>query len=178
MGRGFDSLIIHCELLSGRRSGGHSPIRPPAERTRQGNRGQRFDVGQDVASPAPQLPPTAGITHMLAPTPCLETNCHNHVTTQGRCQEHQRPWAGSTRKQRLPPDWATRRLIVLKRDNGVCHLCGGDGADTVDHVTQGDNHSLTNLAPVHDRTPPHCHRFKSSTEGHQAQQGNKTKRRH
>lgn len=114
----------------------------------------------------------------LAPTPCLEVGCHEHATHQGRCQTHQRPaWYGSTRKQRLPKDWTTRRLIVLKRDKGICYLCGQQGADTVDHIQQGDDHSLTNLAAVHDRVPPHCHRAKSSKEGLQAQQGNKVRRR-
>lgn len=115
---------------------------------------------------------------MLAPTPCLEPDCHNHTTFHGRCETHQRPWAGSTRKKRLPPDWQTRRLIVLKRDRGICYLCGADRADTVDHIKPGDDHSLENLAAVHDRTPPHCHRAKSSAEGNAAQAGNRTKRRH
>lgn len=114
----------------------------------------------------------------LAPTPCLEADCFEYATRQGRCQKHQRPWQGSTRKQRLPKDWPTRRLIVLRRDKGICHLCGQPGADTVDHIQPGDNHELTNLAPVHDRVPPHCHRYKSSAEGNQTQAGNRTKRRH
>jgi 5-methylcytosine-specific restriction endonuclease McrA len=114
----------------------------------------------------------------LAPTPCLETDCRDHATRYGRCEQHQRPaWFGSTRKQRLPKDWTTRRLVVLKRDKGVCYICGEPGADTIDHVIPGDDHSLHNLKAVHDKVAPHCHRTKSSTEGHQAKQGNKTKRR-
>lgn len=105
---------------------------------------------------------------MLAPTPCIETDCPDKTFKGGRCIQHQRPWAGSTRKSRLPSDWSTRRLIVLKRDNGICYLCGGAGADTVDHVEVGDNHSLSNLAAVHDHVAPHCHRSKSSKEGHEA----------
>jgi len=114
---------------------------------------------------------------MLAPTPCLERGCQNHVTKQGRCAEHQRPWQGSTRRERLPSDWGTRRLIVLRRDKGICYLCGGSGADTVDHIVPGDDHSLTNLAAVHDRIAPHCHRAKSSKEGQQAQAANRVRRR-
>lgn len=115
---------------------------------------------------------------VLAPTPCLEADCKDHAVRYGRCQTHQRPaWYGSTRKARLPKDWTTRRLIVLKRDKGICYVCGDPGADTVDHIVPGDNHELTNLAAIHDKTPPHCHRYKSSTEGHQAQAGTRTRRR-
>lgn len=78
-------------------------------------------------------------------------------------------WVGSTRKERLPIDWPELRRLVKARDGGICHLCGQPGADRVDHVVPGDDHSLANLAEVHDYAPPHCHRFKSSDEGHQAQ---------
>jgi 5-methylcytosine-specific restriction endonuclease McrA len=36
--------------------------------------------------------------------------------------------------QKYRPGWNRRRALVLKRDGGVCQLCGGDGADTVDHI--------------------------------------------
>ncbi len=116
---------------------------------------------------------------MLAPTPCLIAGCENKTTGPGgKCEEHKpKPWTGSTRKARLPRDWQARRIIVLRRDLGVCYLCGEPGADTVDHIKQGDNHDLSNLAPVHDRTPPYCHRYKSSAEGTAALRGGMTKRR-
>lgn len=115
---------------------------------------------------------------MRAPTPCLDAQCNETATYEGRCEKHQRPpWQGSWRKQTLPKDWNTRRLIVLRRDQGTCYLCGGEGADTVDHVIPGDNHSLENLKAVHDRTPPHCHRYKTTKEAHDAQRGMRTKRR-
>jgi len=111
---------------------------------------------------------------MKAPTPCLEPGCQDHTVNQGRCKTHQRkPWEGSTRKERLPKDWNTRRLIVMKREGGICHLCGKPGADTIDHLEAGDNHDLNNLAPVHDRTEPHCHRYKSSQEGHAARRASR-----
>jgi len=113
---------------------------------------------------------------VLAPTPCLE--CSNHATHRGRCNDHQVPWKGSTRRSRLPSDWNTRRLIVLKRDKGICYLCNGKDADAVDHLVPGDDHNLNNLKAVHDRVEPHCHRAKSSAEGNAAQQGNRIKRRH
>jgi 5-methylcytosine-specific restriction protein A len=78
-------------------------------------------------------------------------------------------WVGSTRAQRLPPGWSTRIVPrILARDRGVCYLCGYLGADTVDHVNPGDDHSDANLAAVHDANPPHCHRHKSAAEGNAA----------
>lgn len=77
-------------------------------------------------------------------------------------------WDGSTRKSRLPPNWPALRRFVMERDGAICHICRGPGADRVDHVVQGDDHSPENLAPVHDEVYPHCHRFKSSQEGNDA----------
>lgn len=77
-------------------------------------------------------------------------------------------WAGSTRSSRLPPGWAALRAKVMADHAGVCHLCGQPGADRVDHIVAGDDHSEANLAPVHDAVPPHCHRAKSSAEGNAA----------
>lgn len=114
---------------------------------------------------------------MLAPTPCSTAGCHQMVKAKGKCAEHQTHWQGTTRRERLPSDWSTRRLIVLKRDKGICYICGKAGADTVDHVLAGDDHSLSNLRPVHDRTPPHCHRFKTSREANAAKGGNRVRRR-
>lgn len=114
---------------------------------------------------------------MLAPTPCIEANCHAHATRQSRCDAHQKPWVGSTRKQRLPTDWRTRKLIVLNRDKRICYVCGEDGADAVDHVIAGDDHSLENLKAIHDHVAPHCHRYKSSREGHEAKAANRIKPR-
>ncbi|HEX5119827.1 MAG TPA: hypothetical protein VFW65_31970 [Pseudonocardiaceae bacterium] len=57
---------------------------------------------------------------------------------------------------------------ILARDRYLCHVCGGPGADAVDHVIPGDDHRDSNLAAIHDATPPHCHRYKSSAEGNTA----------
>lgn len=70
------------------------------------------------------------------------------------------PWETSTRKERLPPDWARRRQRIWIRDRGLCQmpapnggLCGAPARD-VDHRTPGDNHNETNLwclcGPHHD----------------------------
>ena len=114
---------------------------------------------------------------MLAPTPCAEPKCVALAVNRGKCLEHQVHWQGSTRAARLPKDWRTRREVVLRRDKGICYLCGQSGADTVDHIVPGDDHSLPNLASVHDRIAPHCHRLKSSNEGNEAIKNNRIKRR-
>ena len=87
-------------------------------------------------------------------------------------------WEGSTRRQRLPRNWASEIVPAVKaRDGDVCYLCGGHGADTVDHKVPGDDHSMANLGMVHDRNWPHCHRTKSSAEGHAARRYVSMKRR-
>lgn len=70
-------------------------------------------------------------------------------------------WETSDRRQRLPPDWNARRRRVLERDRGICHVCGLPGADQVDHVIAGDDHSDANLAAIH-AVP--CHRDKTTAE--------------
>ena len=98
-------------------------------------------------------------------TPCLESDCDNYAVYRGRCEEHYIPWQGSTRKDRLPKDWRTRRNAVLTRDKGVCYVCGGRGSDAVDHVVPGDDHSMSNLKAIHQDVEPYCHRTKSAMEG-------------
>ena len=69
-------------------------------------------------------------------------------------------WATSDRHSRLPDDWPIRVAAVKRRDKGRCQAthhaegCDGRGTD-VDHVRQGDDHSLDNLQllsrPCHER---------------------------
>ena len=101
-----------------------------------------------------------------APTPCLNPTCYEYTLPGASyCPQHiPPPFHTSTRKSRLPRDWKTRRTIVMKRHKGICHICGQPGADTIDHIIPNDDHSLDNLAPAHDRTPPHCHRYKTAQE--------------
>ncbi|MGI8614420.1 MAG: HNH endonuclease [Nocardioidaceae bacterium] len=52
----------------------------------------------------------------------------------------------------------------MREHGGVCHVCGGLGADEVDHlvpVAEGGGHDYSNLAPVH-ATP--CHKEKTRQE--------------
>lgn len=72
---------------------------------------------------------------------------------------------GAERLRRFPPDWRARKALVWRTKGSRCHLCGQTGADTIDHLDDPDDHRIENLAPVHDRRPPHCHRYKSSAQG-------------
>lgn len=106
----------------------------------------------------------------MSNAPCLDVNngrkCYRSVVKNGYCAEHQRPaFFGGSYKQ--SPDWANKKATVLRRDKGVCYLCGGIGADSVDHVkpkSQGGTDSLFNLKAVHDRVAPYCHQAKSQEE--------------
>lgn len=86
-------------------------------------------------------------------------------------------WADSNRRQHLPTDWDTRRRRILHRDRHICWICGQPGADAVDHITPGDNHTDTNLAAIHQDVAPYCHRTKSSKEGVMARQRRPTEKR-
>lgn len=78
-------------------------------------------------------------------------------------------WEGSTRRLRLPDDWAERRHYVMVRDGYRCQvpmpngICGWKATD-VDHIERGDNHDPTNLRAICQ----YHHRIKSSSEGGQA----------
>lgn len=108
---------------------------------------------------------------------CCERNCYSVAVDRGRCEEHKRePFYGNYRRERLPKDWAHRRRIILSRYDSVCHICGEPGADSVDHLESGDDHSLENLRPAHQNVPPYCHRSKTAQEGAQARwEGNNIK---
>ena len=48
--------------------------------------------------------------------------------------------------------WRRTRLLVLERDDHVCHVCGQAGATTVDHLVPahlGGGDDLANLAAAH-----------------------------
>ncbi|MDH6625710.1 5-methylcytosine-specific restriction protein A [Streptomyces sp. LBL] len=76
-------------------------------------------------------------------------------------------WAGSTRRARLPKDWARTRRRILRRDNHACQTRFSDGrmcgapANQVDHVVPGDDHGDANLQALCQW----CHTHKSSSEG-------------
>ncbi|MGW1269675.1 HNH endonuclease [Streptomyces sp. NPDC002491] len=76
-------------------------------------------------------------------------------------------WEGSTRRARLPKDWARTRRRILRRDNHACQTRFSDGrqcelpANQVDHIEAGDDHSDANLQALCSW----CHAHKSAHEG-------------
>lgn len=79
-------------------------------------------------------------------------------------------WSGSTRRDRLPADWSSRRAYVLERDGFRCRALLPDGrrcpndATDVDHDLANDDDSYSNLQSL---CRPH-HQRKSSAEGGRA----------
>jgi 5-methylcytosine-specific restriction protein A len=87
-------------------------------------------------------------------------------------------WVGSTRRKRLPGNWAALRKAADRRNpRRVCHVCGAPGGDRLDHIEAGDVNRPENLDWIHDDTPPHCHRYKSSAEGNAARWAGPSQRR-
>lgn len=86
--------------------------------------------------------------------PCLDCGA---PAPGPRCGVHQRAWE-ATRKDRHPqrkaytdPAYRAYRAVVLAA-RPRCHLCGGPGADTLDHVvplTAGGTNQPSNLRPAH-----------------------------
>lgn len=75
-------------------------------------------------------------------------------------------WQGSTRRDRLPPDWDKIRRKAGNRDGWRCQVFK-DGkrcfapAVEIDHKEAGDNHELSNLQAICED----CHSSKSGKEG-------------
>jgi len=87
-------------------------------------------------------------------------------------------WSGSTRKARLPHNWATIRKQILTRDKHRCQwptrqgICGAP-ANQVDHKERGDNHAPENLQAL---CTPH-HQQKTGQEGGTAPRRNTIRKR-
>lgn len=55
--------------------------------------------------------------------------------------------------------WMEIREQVFRLHGDICWLCGGDGADTVDHIlplASGGGNELDNLMPAHGRKNRNC----------------------
>src|SRR5690606_34988663 len=90
-----------------------------------------------VTSARPFMPATGRTPRngpMRASKLCSVPDCPNPQP----CPEHERkPWDGRTgRHGRMRSGSAEQRLnrLVMLRYEGRCHVCGGYGADEVDHV--------------------------------------------
>lgn len=73
---------------------------------------------------------------------------------------------GSTarRTKPLPKDWGQIRRRILRRDQGICYVCGKPGANQVDHIrpaSQGGTDEDENLAAIHQYP---CHAAKTARE--------------
>ncbi|MFT3871556.1 MAG: hypothetical protein QM714_02750 [Nocardioides sp.] len=81
-------------------------------------------------------------------------------------------WETSTRRSRLPKDWAKRVTRVKRRARGRCEAkvhepeCDGYGREC-DHIDSPDDHSPANLQWL--STP--CHRAKTLAEAKRARGG-------
>lgn len=89
------------------------------------------------------------------------------------------PWTSTARRGRLPADWGRVTVPrILARDNRICYRCGRVGADAVDHIRAGDDHSDANLAAIHQNVWPYCHRYKTAAEGQEAHRARRARLRH
>ncbi|MFE1111224.1 HNH endonuclease [Streptomyces rochei] len=104
------------------------------------------------------------------PTRCGDVGCHELATKRGLCDEHQpEPWRGRpSPQQRYGMSSGTMRALkrqVMARDHGCCYVCGGEGADELEHkipVSQGGAaRDLNNLGMIHSDP---CHREKTARE--------------
>lgn len=59
--------------------------------------------------------------------------------------------------------WQRIKRRVIRRDGGICHLCGEPGADSADHIVPwsiSKDDSMANLAAVHHDVEPKCNRLR------------------
>lgn len=87
------------------------------------------------------------------------------------CPDHGRkPWESSRRRERTVSGWEQQRRAqrVMRRHDGICHVCGRPGSDEVDHVIpleQDGPDTEDNLRPIHARP---CHEQKTQAEAQRA----------
>ena len=79
------------------------------------------------------------------------------------------PWAGSTRRAELPPDWPSITARIKTRDNNQCTQCGSSHRLEVDHVGDRHQHGDHNLRTLcHD-----CHKKHTSKQAADARRRNR-----
>lgn len=69
--------------------------------------------------------------------------------------------------------WRQLKARIIRRDHGICHLCGRPGADSADHLVPeahgGPRWDPANLAAVHHNVEPRCNRVRGARTIAQAQ---------
>lgn len=64
--------------------------------------------------------------------------------------------------------WRRLVRIVIRRDQGVCHLCEQPGADSADHIVAaskgGRLYDVANLKAVHHNVWPRCNRIRGDRD--------------
>lgn len=61
--------------------------------------------------------------------------------------------------------WTRTKARVIRRDGGICHLCGRVGADSADHLvpySEGGTDLPSNLKAVHHNVAPYCNRLRGN----------------
>jgi 5-methylcytosine-specific restriction enzyme A len=101
-----------------------------------------------------------------APRKCPHEGCEARITSGRYCPEHTEPWQGSSRNTD-DHEWKALSRSIRARDKGVCWICRTRGADATDHLrpkAYGGTDQPANLAAIHDRVWPHCHRPKTALD--------------
>lgn len=102
-------------------------------------------------------------------TVCSEPGCPN-LTKGSFCTDHlPEPWRDVERRRprrKGQSGWSIQKLHreIIQRYRGICHVCGKDGSDEVDHVlplSQGGTDTADNLRPIHSKP---CHAEKTLSE--------------
>ena len=69
--------------------------------------------------------------------------------------------------------WRQTVAYVIRRDGGICWICGQPDADSADHVipvAQGGTDDPDNLRAAHHVNPPHCNRLRGDRSVEYARQ--------
>jgi 5-methylcytosine-specific restriction enzyme A len=91
--------------------------------------------------------------------PCAEPGCPKLILFGARCPEHKRQHnrqrelqRGDRHERGYGSEWTKLSREIIRRDEGICYLCGLPGADTADHVVakaRGGSDDPSNLRAAH-----------------------------